>query len=62
MLEAATTNGEGRASWPPGVVVSGFILYSSFLFDPVPHLVWLSWAVGDTCPEDLIQHAPCGLA
>ena len=30
-------------SWPPQVVVSGFILYSSFLFDPVPSLVWLSW-------------------
>lgn len=43
-LEAARPNGEERVSQPPGVVVNGLILYSSFLLDPVPCLVWLAWA------------------
>ena len=61
-VEPATTDGGETVSWPPGVAVNGFILYSSFLFDPVPHWVWLAWADGDTCPEGLIQHALWGLA
>lgn len=37
-LEPATTDGEDTASWPPGVAVSGFILYSSSFLTQC--LVW----------------------
>lgn len=31
-------------SWPPGVMVIGFMLYFSSVFDSISHLVWLTWA------------------
>lgn len=59
LFEPATTNGEERASWPPGVVVNGFILYSSSLFDPMPPLVWLAWADGETPAQKIVSNMHC---
>lgn len=64
LLEPATTNGEERASWPPGVVGGQWIYPLLFLpFSPNASfgLACLG-RQGDTCPEDCIQHALCGLA